>query len=208
MKIYVAVLFVIAATVLVIQAAHIGYLKWFEPRTSVLDRYADGGRGDEYVPRPGSLEELLKEYETLYQRVGKYRTRKEIPDGPDREQIVEDLDKLGALGAAIEGWERRAALLAEMRFHWLCGILVALAGALCARRVSLLLGMPFLIGGFIEMIAYTHSFSTRDHSGISEMLLTYRLVLSIITLILLIGNAYFLRLFTIEEELSMRGRYL
>lgn len=201
---HLAVLFVLAGVVQVIQTLHLACVTWFPPAAAVADsrRYDT----DNYVPKGNSLEELTREHETISQVLHALR-KEEITEGsPSKRMREEELDKLMAVEAAIDRWNGEVGRLTEARFYWISGLLIALAGALCMRKFNLILGAPFLIAGFIEMIASTMDFDRAARIIVAERVLMWKFSLSMLTFPVLIAAAHFLRVFSLDRELREESR--
>jgi hypothetical protein len=198
MRAYLAVLFVLAGILLVIQAVHFSYLLWFEQVPSVLERYERDSTEEEL--RTKSLDELVREYGALHETLGERKKK----HGPDAERASfgeeEDDKRLHTIRAAIERLEAQPRRVSEMRYYWLSGLFTGLLGVVLMRRINLVLGAPFLVGGFMLMIFWTHHFPRFGTSGGTDSLLPWKFVLTVLTFLLLKAAGHFLRAFDIEGE--------
>ena len=121
MKTLQKVLTMVAFVVLVAQSVRHTYLRWFEPRISVLDKYERPLKSE--ITSAKSLDELVARYKPLREQAEEARrqrqTQKEAP-------AVLDESELGALSPefevrqAIQDWETKAKELNGLRFY--CGV--------------------------------------------------------------------------------------
>ena len=186
-------LFVIAFVILGTQSFRHVYVKWIEPRSSVLDSYREPV--DTAIASATSLDELLAMYEQADSAVQEYESNPDNPripstryGGPgrpygERERLqTEPYASQLKIEQAIWDWERRAKGVFELRFFWGCGLLSILLGVWCHRKWNAWLGMAAIIAGFSEM-AYWTSPLARSFGGMPEFerLLTHKLLLSFIS---------------------------
>ena len=174
-------LFVIAFVILGTQSFRHLYVKWIEPRSSVLDSYREPV--DTAIASTTSLDELVAIYEQEHSAVQEYESNPDNPIIPSRERgQTEPYESQWKIERAIRQWEGRTKGIFELRFFWVCGLLSILLGVLCHKKWNAWLGMAAIIAGFSEM-AYWTSPLTRSFGGMPEFerLLTNKLLLSFVS---------------------------
>ena len=122
------VLAIIATLILLTQTVRHVYVRWLEPRASVLDKYDHPLR--DRISSSASLDELLK----LYDPVKKEADRLKATDGGNREGYVEERQNAEPfrsereLRQAIQTWEEKAKEVRALWFYWIVGVVVLLRG--------------------------------------------------------------------------------
>ena len=179
-------LFVIAFAILSTQSFRHVYVKWIEPRSSVLDAYREAV--DTAIASAASLDELV----ALYQRAHALVEEADKDTATSEETRFERHSKEpytteAKLRDEVQGWESRTKQLFELRFFWSLGLLGVLLGIWCYKRANPWLGMAGIITGFSEM-AYWTSPLARSWGAAPEFerLLSHKLVLSLLTWALLV----------------------
>ena len=173
-------LFMIAFVILGTQPFRHVYVKWIEPRSSVLDSYREPV--DTAIASATSLDELEAMYAQAHSAVQEYESNPDNPMVPFRERgVTEPYESEIKIEREIVGWERRTKGIFELRFFWGCGLLSILLGVGCHQKWNKWLGMAAIIAGFSEMAYWTspltHSFGAMPEF---ERLLTNKLLLSLI----------------------------
>ncbi len=174
-------LFVIAFVVIGTQSFRHVYVKWIEPRSSVLDAYR--APVDTAIASANNLQDLVALYERAHSLVQQYESKAANPEVPRHErQEAEAYASEMKLRTEIEGWEARTKDIFQLRFFWGLGFLSVLLGIWCHTKWNAWLGMAAIISGFSEM-AYWTSPLTRSFGAAPEFerLLGNKLVLSLIT---------------------------
>jgi len=174
-------LFVIAFVVIGTQSFRHIYVKWIEPRSSVLDAYREPV--DTAIASAGSLQELVAMYERAHNLVQQYESKPANPTVRLHErQQTEPYASEMKLRREIEAWESRTRNIFELRFFWGLGFLSVLLGIWSYTKWNAWLGMAAIIAGFSEM-AYWTSPLMRSFGAVPEFerLLGNKLVLSLIT---------------------------
>lgn len=179
------ILFVIAMLILVTQTVRHGYLKWFEKRSSVLDKYDTSTC--KKIKEAKTLKELLQEHDAAHKKVEIYEQDKNNPVVPEnKKQYKEPYKTQEELRNAIENWESKSKEIYELRFFWSSGLLILAIGLLFYKKINNWLGISLIIVGFVEMIWWTSpSFNFGGAYPEFDRLLVNKLLLSIITLALL-----------------------
>lgn len=173
-------LFIIGILILFPQTIRHTYLRWFEPRGSVLDKY-EKPLNKEIKDAP-SINFLLEEYEKAHKKSGASKSKDkdalEFSTYDDSEQQLKD---------AIKQWESQSKEIYELRFYWIIGFFAVFAGTLVYKKINSWLGFALIVTGFSEM-GYWSSPSFKWASALHEynLLLTNKLVLSLVAFILLI----------------------
>jgi hypothetical protein len=165
------------------------YSKWFDHRTSVLEKY-DSPTTDK-IKKAGSLHELEAMYAKVHQQVLAYDATDSIQNmEPYKKMDLEPYKQELELRQAITEWEVKSREIFQVRFYWFIGLLLALVGGLLYKKSNRWLGLSILITGFGEMVYWT---SPSFFSGGKEYenLLNNKIILTIATLLLLVVAGYF-----------------
>lgn len=192
-------LFLLAVLVLTTQLARHLYVRYLEPRGSVLDRFEQTETA-KAIKSAASLDELVSRYAEARKRVDSLdeeRKRAEARLSKDERDVFrdafnekhkEDYERKSDLRSAIEEWEEHSREIFELRIFWLFGLVFFAAGALLLLKGRDWLGMSFIIPGIIEMIWWTSpSFRFAGSRLEFERLLMNKLFFTVVTLILLIA---------------------
>jgi hypothetical protein len=157
------------------------YVKFLEPRSSVLDPYMDAT--DTGIASSESLEDLIVLYEEAHEAVEAYEREAANPTVPVRERrAIEPYSSLQRLESEIRTREARANGIFKVRFYWTFGLLGVILGLVCHLRFNRWVGMAAVIGGFSEMAFWTSPLVGLPGTGAEfESLLNHRLVLSLVT---------------------------
>src|SRR3954467_15994678 len=114
-------LFVIAFVVLTSQTFRHAYVRWLEPRTSVLDKY--NTETDKQIITAKSLEELVRLYDVAHTKVVEGDAN--ITPSEKRERRMsaeaEPYKSESTLKTAISDWEEKSKELRELWSFWLAG---------------------------------------------------------------------------------------
>jgi len=174
-------LFVIAFIIIGTQSFRHVYVKWIEPRSSVLDAYQ--APADTAIASAGSLKELAAMYARAHNLVQQYESKSTNPDIPlHRRDDTEPYASEMKLRREIETWEAQRNSIFQLRFFWTLGLLSVLLGIWCHTKWNAWLGMAAIISGFSEMAFWTSPLS-RSSGAMPEFerLLGNKLVFSVIT---------------------------
>jgi hypothetical protein len=182
-------LFVIAFVILASQAFRHAYVRWMEPRTSVLDKYDTAA--EQQVTAAKSLDELVRLYDDAYTKLQNYE--KSHPQEMEKRENERSSDyaKLSkdesTLKNAIQEWERRSKDVHELWHFWIAGFAAFLIGSVVILRSDRWLGMALLVLAFAEMIWATCP-SIRSFGAQPEFdrLLIHKFALTIVSLLLLL----------------------
>lgn len=178
-------LFVLGLSILTAQSFRDVYMKWLEPRTSVLDQFKEKAESD--VARAHNLQELVALYKDAHSKVKQYEQSHPEDTRPDYERSQTEPYKTEAtIRGAIEEWESTAKERRSLLFFWSFGVVVVLAGMWLYRGGKAWLGMTYVITGFAEMIWWCSPSFRSFGSDELERLLTAKLILSLISWLLLI----------------------
>ncbi len=178
-------LFVLAVVSVTAYTVRHIYLKWFEPKESVLDKYADSSSSD--IKKATSIEQLEKLYTEAHQKVKSYDADNSNPKVPrfEREQ-TEPYKTEYKIREAITDWENKSKEIFELRFYWAVGFLLVAGGFALYKWINQWFGLTVIIAGFAEKIYWT-SPTFLGASGVEyDRLLTNKIIFSIGTLIFLI----------------------
>jgi len=180
MKALQTTLFVIAFVVLGTQSVRHAYVKWIEPRTSVLHAYRDPV--DTAIASATTLQDLVTLYERARNDVRQYERKASNPEVPLHERhSTEPYATESKLREEIENWEARTKNIFELRFFWGLGLLSVGLGVLSRWKWNAWLGMAAIISGFSEMAYWTSPLFRYRTVPEFERLLGDKLVLSFIS---------------------------
>ena len=182
-------LFVIAFIILASQTFRHAYVRWLEPRASVLDKY--GTAAQKQILLAKSLDELVALYDTAHAKLAEYD--KNHPEEAGKETYLRSgpsaplaKDEF-SLREAITEWEHQSKEIHELWHFWIVGLIAFAIGSFLVLKTERWIGMALLILAFTEMI-YATSPTLRSLGSQPEFdrLLVYKFVLSIVSLILLL----------------------
>jgi len=194
---------IIAFLILASQTVRHAYVRWFEPKTSVLDKYDQPLKNE--ITAATSLDELLRRYEPVRKEVDAARqerskTGKKITYEEEKE--LEPYKSAQALRGAINEWEEKSKEIRELRFFWLTGLAFFVLGLLTYKKLTRWLGLALLIVGFAEFIYSTCPTFLGSNTHEFDRLLVNKLALSVVSLVLLVVVIWLNRIFTNEAEQS------
>jgi hypothetical protein len=192
---------IVALLFLTAQTIRHAYILWFEPRGSVLDKY-DQPLKDQ-ISAATSLDDLLRKYDGVYKEVklAKQDAEKAGKEVSSREEMQSEPYKSEHdLRDAITDWETKSKEIRELRFYWFIGFGFFILGLLMYRKLNRWFGLTLLIAAFSEYIYWTSpTFFGRDTREF-DRLLVIKLAFSVVSLVLLIGAIWFLRIFADNTE--------
>lgn len=164
------------------------YFRWFEPRDSVLDKYADSSTTD--IKQAASIEELALLYDEARNKVTAYESDNTNPKVPRNERDeTEPYKSERKIRKAISDWENKSQEIYQIRFYWVVGLALVIFGFVLYKWVNQWLGLTIFILGFGEKIYWT-SPTFLGGSLEYERLLTNKIVLSAGTIIFLLVVAF------------------
>ena len=197
MKPLLKTLAILAFVALVVQTVRHAYMLWFEPRGSVLDKYDQPVKSE--IGNAASLDELLRRYDPVRKQVDELS---KTSSSPAYEQAQKEPFKTEqTLRQAITEWEEKSKEIRAIRLYCLVAAVLFMLGLLAYKKLNRWLGISLLIAAFSEFIYWTSPTfigSTRE----VDRLLANKLVLSIVSLVLLVGAIWFLDIFTEKEGSS------
>ena len=192
------VILLLALLVLTTQAARHIYVRYIEPRTSVLDRFNETD-AKKVIQEATVLADIVKEYEPARERVDSLnkdlkqelatKTRDEyyMHEQKWKEDHKKEYEREAELKEAIQEWENRSKDILELRVFWSFGLVFFLAGAAMLKSGNKWLGMAFLIPGIVEMIWWTSpSFRITGSPLEFDRLLNNKLLFTFATLAVLL----------------------
>jgi len=199
---FVQVMLLLAAVLLLsIESVRHLYIKYFETRASVLDRFDEAVKKEvkEDVLAAQSLEGLVEKYEPVRKRrdeldemlEDELRGKSDEERAEIRERFREDhedeYDREWRLRYAIDDWESKAKQVTETRVFWACGLVLFALGCVLYLKWRWL-GMAFVIPGVAEMIwATSPSFEWGGTVIEFERLLNNKIVLTNVALVLVVA---------------------
>jgi hypothetical protein len=165
------------------------YLKWVEPRGSVLDKYEKPIVSE--IRKATSLEQLEKLYADANNTVLAYDAVDSIKAMESYKRMeLEPYKNLDEARDAIQAWERQSHEIFKIRFYWALGLVLAIIGFGVYTKVNPWLGITVLITGFAEMVYWTSPSFFYGAEFEYNNLLTNKIILSILTLALLILGGF------------------
>ena len=183
MKTFQRILGMLAVLIVSAQTVRHVYVRWVEPRQSVLDRF-DPTKKD--IAASKSLEELVTLYEVAWKKV-----QEENKVNPPKTEASYDYSRAerepykseAQLKQAIIEWEDHERQLCELHFYWWIGLALVFLGVLAYRRPLHWLGMPGIVLGYLEMIwATSPSLSSFGYPVEFERLLVLKIAYSVAAL--------------------------
>jgi hypothetical protein len=179
-------LFVILMVVLTTQTFRHVWVKWIEPRGSVLDEFRDPVEKD--IAESKSLDELKAMYAKAHAAKKAYEAGRSLEEIKLARQTDQDVySEEERLSQAIKKVEEQDRTLFQVWFYWAVGLLSILLGAFALARLDPWVGIVGLITGFGEMAIVTNPLyrSWGPQAGF-DRLLTLKLILSVVSIALLL----------------------
>ncbi len=164
------------------------YVKFIEPKSSVLTKYYDDTGKDVYASK--SIEELEKLFKEANDKVIKYeKTHKPVKTYNRRS--FEPYKSKNQIERAIESAESINKRLFELKFYWLCGLLALIIGLLIYIKVNKWIGVSSLLIGLSEMAFWTSPLFRGYGRRVGfENLLNYKLIFSVLSFLIMAGLWY------------------
>jgi hypothetical protein len=190
MRILRITLFMIAFVILTSQTFRHAYVRWLEPRGSVLDKYET--HTEQQITMAKSLDELVTLFDSAHTKVLEYE--KANPPKVDTEPRrypgdAEPYKTESSLRDAIKDWEQKSKEIHELWHFWIAGVLAFVIGSFLTLKSDRWSGMALLILAFAEMIWSTSpTFRSIGAQPEFDRLLVHKFVLSVISLILLLAT--------------------
>jgi hypothetical protein len=198
MRVFQIVLFILAMLIITTQAFRHVYVRFLEPRTSVLEKY-DQTETEKAIKKAQSLDELLTMYDPakkVVDELNKQKTKEEENKTKDELDLFrEKFDKIhekeyareSDLRYAIQDWEHKSKQIYELRVFWAFGLALCLIGTLFILCKRPWFGMSFIIPGAVEMIWWTSPSLGFGGCPLEyDRLLINKLVFTLITFLLII----------------------
>jgi len=197
MKPLLKTLAIIAFVSLLVQTVRHAYMLWFEPRGSVLDKYDQPVKSE--IASAVSLDQLLHRYDPVRKQADELA---KTSSSPAYEQTQKEPFKTEqTLRQAIIEWEEKSKEVRAIRFYCLVAAVLFVLGLFAYKKLNPWLGITLLIASFAEFIYWTSPTfigPTREF----DRLLAKKLVLSVVSLVLLVGAIWFLQIFAEKEQSS------
>lgn len=194
MRITLAILGMIALLVVTAQTFRHVYVRWVEPRDSILDQFrekteleiAESKPLDELATLYADAKKKVKEEDEKHEAESKQRPASERDVDYERLQR-EPYTSERSLQAAITLRESHHRELRELHFFWLCGLFCVLLGFAAYFKLSAWFGTSLLLLGYLEMIwATSPSFRSFGAAQEFDRLLTAKVIYSVLTLLLVL----------------------
>ena len=199
MKTLQKVLAIIAILILVTQTVRHVYLRWLQPRESVLDKYEQPLKED--IKGAQSLDDLVRKYDEVYKKVEAEKADKSKPSRNYLERNeTEPYKSEIALKEAIRSWESKSKELYALRFYWTCGLIFLILSAVFNKKFNRWFGLTLMIAAFSEMIYWTSPTFIGPETKEFDKLLTYKVIFSLLSLFLLILVVWLERIFGNGKE--------
>ena len=202
MKKFQAIVGMLAVVLVSAQTFRHVYVRWIEPRESVLIRFEPTKQD---IAASKSLDELVVLYEAALEKV-KEKDAEPISKTEDlRHEYLrhqqEPYKSEEQLKQAILEWESHRQKLVELHFFWWAGLGSIVLGALAYWKSRQWLGVSAFVLGYLEMIWVTcPSFASFGYPVEFDRLLTFKVVYSVATLVLVL-TAWF----GVERNLQRAG---
>jgi hypothetical protein len=193
MKTLQKILAIIAILILVTQTVRHVYLRWLQPRQSVLDKYEQPLKDD--IKSAQSLGDLVRKYDEVYKKVQTEKADKSKPSLSYSEKSeTEPYKSEIALKEAIRSWESKSKEIHALRFYWFCGLIFLILGAVFYKKFNRWFGLTLMIAAFSEMIYWTSPTFIGPETREFDKLLTYKIIFSLLSFLLLISVVGFERI--------------
>ncbi len=186
MKSFQTTMFVLLGMVLSTQTCRHVYVKWIEPRGSVLDEFRDPvERGLADVDDLADLRDRYAKAHAEAQAYESSRGMRDVDLARRTDQPVFEAQR--ELREAIERVEAQDRARFQLWFYWLVGLASIAAGLVAYARLNPWVGMVGILTGFVEMAVWTSPLwrSWGPQRRFDE-LLTLKLVLSLASVALLL----------------------
>jgi hypothetical protein len=178
-------LFVLLLMSFVGQLVRHSYVRWIEPRHSVLDKYDTADQAK--VKAATSLDELDRLYaKELAKEEAASTEQDEAPPRKRPRLVGRQMPPLFELEEAIKQWEGRERDILELRFFFGAGALCLVIAFLCERRGLSWAAVSLAIAAFVEMLWWT---TVSWHSGLwreYDRLLDNKLLLTVVSIVFLL----------------------
>ncbi len=174
------------------------YVRYIEPRTSVLDRFGETD-AKKVIQSAQTLAEILAEYEPARRRVDELNKEltKQLSEQTRDEYFMferkwhedhkDEYSREEELKRAIQEWESRSNEILELRVFWSFGFVFFLLGAFLVTREKEWMGLALIMPGIVEMVWWTApSFRFAGSPLEFDRLLNNKLVFTFVTLLVLI----------------------
>jgi molybdopterin converting factor small subunit len=147
-------LFTIALVFLSTQTFRHVHVKYFAPKTSVLDQFDESIEKE--IKASTSIDNLVSIYSKESKKVKEYEkvNGKSKLQPYERTSIVPYKSEYQAK-EAIQTWEQHDYAIKKLRFYWTCGVLSILIGFIIYTKLDMWIGLVGVITGFSEMIFWT-----------------------------------------------------
>ena len=195
--------FILALLVLATQVARHVYVRYLEPRTSVLDKFEET-ETKKVIQRATTLSELVEEYDPARKRVDQLDKEMQIElskkNSDDyymfeekwKEDYKQEYQQEEELKSAIQDWEEKSKEIRELYVFWAFGLFFFAIGIFMLKKGFNWIGMAFIIPGIVEMIWWTSpSFRFAGSPLEFDRLLNNKLGFTIVTLVVFITVWYF-----------------
>jgi hypothetical protein len=177
-------LFVVAMTVLVAQTFRDVYVRWMEPRGSVLDRFNTKTEKD--ISSAQSLDQLVALYASAHQKVLDYE-KTSPPKGEEEDYQKKQREPYASeskVREAINDWEEKSKEIFELHRFWTAGICALVLAVVLAKR-DRWVAISLVIVAFSEMI-YATCPTIRGPQPEFDRLLVQKIIFSLLSLVLLL----------------------
>ena len=175
---------VFVVAILSSQSIHYVYMKYFYPKTSVLDVQVD-----QDIKNAKTLDELVARYRKSKAEVAAYEAQ--LAPGERGESYRRDIEPYktnNGLLDAINDWERKDEHYRRLWVQWILGVVVAAVGAALYARRSRWAGTALVFAGIGEMLwRCSPSIELGGAIGEFDRLLNAKIILTAATAIAFAG---------------------
>lgn len=170
------------------------YVRYIEPRSSVLDRFGATDTG-KAIAQAASLDDLVTRYEPAHEKVKALddelqKNQAGMGDSDSyslyerkfRQTHKTEYEQEAQLGSAIREWEMNSAKILEVRAFWIAGALLLIPGSILMARGAYWVGLSFIIPSVVEMLWWSSpSLSFSGCPKEFDRLLENKLILTVVT---------------------------
>lgn len=152
MKILKRTFLIIFTLIITTQTFRHVYVKFIEPKVSVLDKYKNKTEKNIY------LSKNIAELEILYKNVNNKVIKYEINNKPINSYNMRTREPYKSkfeIKEAIQSAERINKMLFELRFYWMCGLIAIIIGLIIYIKINKYMGFSTLLIGLFEIATWT-----------------------------------------------------
>jgi len=175
-------LFIIALVTLSTQTFRHIYVKYIDPKFSVLDKYKDSI--ETQVDNTKNIKELEILYKENNDKINKIK--KENPDYEKNKEYTDLVSEKDVIRSGIRKAESLTRSKFELIFYWFFGLASIIIGIIVYILLNKWIGLAGIITGLSEMIVWTSPLYHRMDTFNFIDLLNLKLLLSVISWVILL----------------------